>query len=108
MRDLGEFVHAAAGVGGLQGVDADRQAALGLTTVTNGDEVIVDDVAFDSPAQKVGMDWDQKILLVRAPNEAPSKYWMYIPAFAALALVIWLQRRRMTPEERAGGSPAVA
>lgn len=87
---------------------ADRQAALGLTTVTNGDEVIVDDVAFDSPAQKVGMDWDQKILLVRAPNDAPSKYWMYIPAFAALALVIWLQRRRMTPEERAGGSPAVA
>ena len=65
-------------------------------------------LAFDSPAQKVGMDWDQKILLVRAPNDAPSKYWMYIPAFAALALVIWLQRRRMTPEERAGGSPAVA
>lgn len=87
---------------------ADRQAALGLTTVTNGDEVIIDDVVFDSPAQKAGLDWDQKILLVRAPNDAPSKYWMYIPAFALLALVIWAQRRRMSPEERAGGSPSTA
>ncbi len=86
----------------------ERQAALGLTTVTNGDEVVIDDVAFDSPAQKAGLDWDQKILLVRAPNDAPSKYWMYIPAFALLWLVVWAQRRRMTPEERAGGSPATA
>ena len=76
---------------------ADRQKALGLVTKQNGDEVIIDDVIFDSEAQKAGLDWDQKILLVRAPADAPSKYWMYIPAFALLALVIWMQRRRMGP-----------
>ncbi|NHF72150.1 TRAP transporter permease [Paracoccus xiamenensis] len=85
---------------GATGVD--RLAALGLTTVTNGEEILVDDVAFDSPAQQAGLDWDQKILLVRAPNPAPSKYWMYIPAFTLLALVVWMQRRRIGPDEPAG------
>ncbi|MFV0292027.1 MAG: TRAP transporter permease [Paracoccus sp. (in: a-proteobacteria)] len=77
---------------------ADRMEALGLVTAQNGDEVIVDDVGFDSPAAAAGLDWDQKVLLVRAPAEAPSKYWMYIPAFGLLAFVIWMQRRRIGPD----------
>ncbi|WBU58905.1 TRAP transporter permease [Paracoccus albus] len=77
----------------------DRLAALGVETIQNGDEVIIDNVAFDTPAQEAGLDWDQQILQVRAPAEAPSKYWMYIPAFALLALVIWMQRRRAGPGE---------
>ncbi|HMQ40771.1 MAG TPA: TRAP transporter permease [Paracoccus sp. (in: a-proteobacteria)] len=76
---------------------ADRMAALGLEVVQNGDEVVIDNVNFDSPAQAAGLDWDQKILLVRQPASAPSKYWMYIPALALLALVIWMQRRRAGP-----------
>ncbi|MFV0411074.1 MAG: TRAP transporter permease [Paracoccus sp. (in: a-proteobacteria)] len=75
----------------------DRMAALGLTAVQNGDKLIIDDVAFDSPAQAAGLDWDQEVLLVRAPADAPSKYWMYLPAFALLGLVIWMQRRRIGP-----------
>ncbi|MBU3030974.1 TRAP transporter permease [Paracoccus marinaquae] len=73
---------------------ADRLMALGLETAQNGEEVVIDNVAFDSPAQAAGLDWDQKILLVRAPAPAPSKYWMYIPALLLLALVVWMQRRR--------------
>ncbi|MFD1796260.1 TRAP transporter fused permease subunit [Paracoccus aurantiacus] len=85
----------------------DRMAALGLETIQNGDEVLIDNVAFDSPAQAAGLDWDQKVLLVRAPASAPSKYWMYIPAFAVLAFVIWLQRRRAEPDDRVPASPAM-
>ncbi|WBU64912.1 TRAP transporter permease [Paracoccus aerodenitrificans] len=82
---------------------ADRLAALGIETIEDGDRVIIDNVAFDSPAAEAGLDWDQEIMMVRAPAAAPSKYLMYIPAFALLALVIWWQRRR----GGAGGGTAV-
>jgi TRAP transporter 4TM/12TM fusion protein len=72
----------------------DRLAAAGIDLISNGDQVVIDNVAFDSPAQKAGLDWDQTILSVNAPVAAPSKYWIYIPAFLLLMLVIWSQRRR--------------
>ncbi|MDO5603949.1 MAG: TRAP transporter permease [Paracoccus sp. (in: a-proteobacteria)] len=74
----------------------DRLDALGMTVTEDGERMVIDDVAFGSPAQAAGLDWDQEIDLVRAPVAVPSKYWMYIPAFALLGFVIWLQRRRMT------------
>ena len=37
---------------------------------------------------------DQEIVEVLAPAEQPSKYWMYLPALALLALVVVLQRGR--------------
>lgn len=56
--------------------------------------LIVDNVAFCSVVQKAAMDWDQKILKVRAPASQPLKELMYIPALILLGLVIVLQRRR--------------
>ena len=53
-----------------------------------------DNAAFGSPAQDAGLDWDQEIVEVFAPAEQPTKYWMYLPALAVLALVIFLQRGR--------------
>lgn len=79
---------------------AERMAALGLSVAQNGDDTIVDDAAFDSPAQKAGLDWDQKILAVKMPAPGPSKYLMYIPAALLLALVIWLQRSRIAATGR--------
>ncbi len=73
----------------------DRLAAAGIELLTDGDRVVIDNVAFDSPAQEAGLDWDQTILSVNAPVEAPSKYWIYIPAFLLLMLVVWAQRRRL-------------
>jgi TRAP transporter 4TM/12TM fusion protein len=72
----------------------ERLKGLGLTLKQDGDKVIIDDVAFDSKAQKAGLDWDQEIIEVLQPNEQPSKYWMYIPALLLLGIVIFLQRRR--------------
>ncbi len=73
----------------------DRLEAAGIELLTDGDSVVIDNVAFDSPAQEAGLDWDQTILSVNAPVEAPSKYWIYIPAFLLLMLVVWAQRRRL-------------
>ena len=68
--------------------------AAGITLREDGDKVIIDDVAFDSAAQKAGLDWDQEILQVRQPADQPSKYWLFIPVFLILGAIIWLQRRR--------------
>ncbi|WP_299361592.1 TRAP transporter permease [uncultured Paracoccus sp.] len=73
----------------------ERLQALGIDVIENGSDVIIDNVAFDSPAQQAGLDWDQTIQMVRMPAATPSKYLMLIPALALLAFVVWLQRRRI-------------
>ena len=72
----------------------DRLIASGLEYITNGDDVMIDNVTFGSPAAEAGLDWDQKIELVRKPASQPSKYLMFIPALILLGLVIMLQRGR--------------
>ncbi|MDH3659023.1 MAG: TRAP transporter permease [Alphaproteobacteria bacterium] len=72
----------------------EKLTAAGITLREDGDKVLIDDVAFDSAAQKAGLDWDQEILQVRQPADQPSKYWIFIPVFLILAAVVWLQRRR--------------
>ena len=73
---------------------AERLEAAGLTLVDRDGKTIIDDVAFDSPASEVGLDWDQEIVRVLSPVETPSKYWIYLPALLLLGAVAWLQRRR--------------
>lgn len=80
--------------------------AAGITLREDGDKILIDDVAFDSAAQKAGLDWDQEILQVRQPADQPSKYWIYIPVFLILAGVVWMQRRRV--EARGGTAEARA
>ncbi|MBV2361598.1 TRAP transporter permease [Thalassococcus sp. CAU 1522] len=75
----------------------DRLFASGLEYVINGDEVIVDNVAFGSPAAEAGFDWDQTVERVRVPADQPSKYWMFIPGLLLLGLVVMLQRGRARP-----------
>ncbi|WP_198590299.1 TRAP transporter permease [Paracoccus zhejiangensis] len=103
LNDVGDPVEFVALLTVPEGADgAERLQNVGILGLrTDGDQVLIDDVAFDSVAQKAGLDWDQKVLLVRQPAAAPSKYWMYIPAFLLLGLVIWLQRRREDPNDRA-------
>ena len=83
----------------------ERLEAAGLTLVDRDGKMIIDDVAYDSPAQKVGLDWDQEIIRVLKPASPPTKYLMYIPAILLLALVIWAQRRRV---ENSPGRPREA
>lgn len=76
---------------------ADGQArveATGMTLVENDGKTMIDDVGFDSPAKKLGLDWDQQIVSVLKPADAPSKYLVYLPALLILALLVVVQRRR--------------
>lgn len=66
----------------------------GIVTRMDGDQMIIDDVMFDSPAANAGLDWDQEVLRVLKPVPTPSKYWMFIPALLLLALVVVMQRGR--------------
>ncbi|WP_099826421.1 TRAP transporter permease [Oceaniglobus indicus] len=66
----------------------------GLTFREDGDKMIIDDVTYGSPAAGAGFDWDQEVVRVLKPTAQPSKYLMFIPALALLALVVFLQRGR--------------
>ncbi|NNE88045.1 MAG: TRAP transporter permease [Silicimonas sp.] len=79
----------------------DRLLASGLEYIVNGDDVVIDNVTFGSPAAEAGFDWDQKIEQVRKAADQPSKFWMFLPALALLAIVVMLQRGRARPEPAA-------
>ncbi|WP_298722002.1 TRAP transporter permease [uncultured Oceanisphaera sp.] len=72
----------------------ERMQKLGLMLYEDDGKVLVDSVAFASPAADAGLDFDQQILVVRAPTERWLKELMWIPGFLLLGLVAWLQRRR--------------
>jgi hypothetical protein len=78
---------------------AERLEAAGLTLVDRDGDVIIDNVAFGSVAQKAGLDWDQKILKVRAPASQPPKELMYVPALIVLGLIFVVQRRRRDSDQ---------
>ncbi len=74
--------------------ELERLENAGLELLTKGDEVIIDNVAFGSEAQAANLEFDQKIVQVRAPVDQPAKEWMFIPAFLLLAGIVFLQRMR--------------
>ena len=76
----------------------DKLVNAGLELLIEGEDVEVDNAAFDSPAQAAGLDFGQKIVNVLAPNDQPPKELMYIPALLLLGLVIVLQRGRRKPK----------
>ena len=73
-----------------------RLEKAGLELRTEKKRVFVDMVAFDSLAQKAGIDFDWEILSLQIPTDRPAKQWMYLPAFLLLALLIFVQRKRRT------------
>ncbi|MGO4908298.1 TRAP transporter permease [Pseudorhodobacter sp. W20_MBD10_FR17] len=95
VNDLGDPIEFVALIPmGNEATGEERLAAAGLAFRTDGDKMLIDDVAYDSPAQTAGLDWDQEVLRVLRPVPVPSKYWMFIPALLLLAMVVMLQRGR--------------
>ncbi len=72
----------------------ERMLAVGIETRVEEGRVFVDNIIFGSPAEKVGMDFDQEILHVYLPADIPPKHLMFIPAFLLLAAIWFLQRKR--------------
>ena len=73
----------------------ERLQAIGFATRNEDGRVLIDNVAFNSPAQKAGLDWDQEIVNIQTLTDRPRKQWMFIPALALLTLVWFSQKRRI-------------
>ncbi|MFD0965504.1 TRAP transporter permease [Seminibacterium arietis] len=83
----------------------ERLKALGLTLLDTGDQIqlnnrmtnkiIIDLVEPDSPAAKVGLNWDQTILEVKVPVQSLNKEWLFIPALLLIFTIGLNQRRRV-------------
>jgi len=97
MNDLGDPISFVALLPVGEGDTAqERLLDSGLEVIMRGDDVIVDNATFGSPAQRAGFDWDQTITQVLAPLPQPSKYWMFLPALLLLGGIVLMQRRRLS------------
>jgi hypothetical protein len=96
VNDVGDPIEFVALVPIMEGsTGEERLAKAGITLRIDGDNTIIDDVAFDSAGKDAGLDWDQTVLRVLQPKDQPSKYLMFIPALLLLGLIIFLQRSRV-------------
>ncbi len=91
---------------GAEGTAQERLKRIGLTLRTEGGRVFVDDVAFRSVANRLGLDLDWEIKSIEIRAERPAREWVFIPALLLLALVALAQRTRR--RANAPGRPAEA
>jgi TRAP transporter 4TM/12TM fusion protein len=66
----------------------------GLGVVIEDGQAVVDEMRFNSPAQKWSIDFGWIIKELQVPVDRVAKEWFYIPAYAILALIVLLQLRR--------------
>jgi TRAP transporter 4TM/12TM fusion protein len=84
---------------GDEATGADRLSTIGIETRDEEGKVIVDMVAFASPAEKASIDFDQEILSIQMEADRPPKQLMFFPALALLALIWFLQKGRIRKAE---------
>lgn len=77
----------------------ERLNQMGLTVMALGEDVQVAAVRFGSQAEKLGLEQGFTIKTIELPaSNHPDKEWMFIPAFALLGLVWFVQKRRARRE----------
>jgi hypothetical protein len=82
---------------GPAGPGAERLREAGLELRTEDGQVFIDMIGFGSAAEKAGLDFDFEITSVLGVNDRPPRELMWLPALLLLALIVWLQRRRLGP-----------
>ena len=80
---------------GEAGTGEERLEAAGLLLIAEDDRVEVDLITFDSPAEKIGIDFGWEISAIEEDLDQPAKEWMMIPPLLLLGLIGWLQKRRI-------------
>jgi TRAP transporter 4TM/12TM fusion protein len=85
---------------GEAGTAAQRLEGFGLRLMPTGEQIDVISVKFRSKADKAGFQQGQKVISLEVENTRPAPEWIHIPTLGVLALVIFLQRRRVVPEAR--------
>jgi hypothetical protein len=88
------------------GAGEERLLQSGLELRDEDGKIIIDNIGFASPAEKLGLDFDFEITAVYLLADRPAKEWLFIPALAFLALVIWIQRRRLPASSAAAAAGA--
>ena len=79
---------------GEKGTARERMARAGVNALVQGDAMLITQVKFGSRAEKLGMEQGFQIVSAEVPADRPDKEWMFLPAIALLALVVFLQRAR--------------
>jgi TRAP transporter 4TM/12TM fusion protein len=72
-----------------------RLTDVGLNIVALGDKVQITGTKFGSQAKKAGFEQGWEIAHLKLKTDRPNEHWFYLPAFLLIALVWWLQGRRM-------------
>jgi TRAP transporter 4TM/12TM fusion protein len=81
---------------GPEGADGrKRLTEAGLTLTSLGDNVQIAGVKFGSRAKKSGFEQGWVVDRVEVPSGRPTPHWFYLPAFALVALVWWVQGGRL-------------
>jgi TRAP transporter 4TM/12TM fusion protein len=82
----------------------ERLQAAGVTAMTDAEGLMVAAVKFGSTAEKLGLEQGFHITAVEVPSDRVAKEWLYVPALLLLALVMFVQTRRMRREAAAGAA----
>ncbi len=93
---------------GPAGTAKERLASSGVTAMADGEGLMVAAVKFGSPAEKLGIEQGFRITSLEVPADRPDKEWLFIPALALLALIMWLQMGRLRREKAGTGVAASA
>jgi len=72
-----------------------RLAEAGLTLSTLGEATQIAGVKFGSRAKKSGFEQGWEVERIEVPSGRPTPHWFYLPAFALVGLVWWVQGRRL-------------
>jgi TRAP transporter 4TM/12TM fusion protein len=79
---------------GDEGPARQRLEKFGLKVLPQGDEMSIMMVNFGSRAEKAGIEQGFVIKSMELPAERPAKEWMFVPAFALLFLIAFMQKAR--------------
>jgi TRAP transporter 4TM/12TM fusion protein len=79
---------------GEEGDGAKRIAASGLRVMSLPTGTQVMSVALNSPADKAGFEQGFMVTGIEVERPRPAKEWLFLPALALLALIMFVQRRR--------------
>ena len=66
----------------------------GLELRSEGGKLLVDNLTFGGAAMRQKIDYDWEVPDIQRKADRPAKQWLFLPALALLAAVIWRQRRR--------------
>ena len=86
---------------GEPGTVRERLSSAGVSSIAQGNELLITNVKFRSVGEKLGIEQGYRIVSAEVVADRPDKEWLFLPALALLLVVLAVQRRRLTPRANA-------